>query len=75
MWFDELLACLPVCDAGLSAFWISSAMEMLMGSFKLILASRVTPKSQKMKNTCSSVRGVAGERDDTVTKNELTQLY
>lgn len=45
---DEPLACLSAWDAGLGAFWVSSAMEMLMGSFKLISASRVTPKAQKV---------------------------
>lgn len=65
MQFDELLACPFICDAGL--IWVSSAMEMLMGSFKLISASRVTPKSQKMKNTRGPVWGAAGEGDEIVT--------
>lgn len=64
MQFDELLAWLSICEAGLSALWISSAMEMLMGSFKLISASRVTPKSQKIQNTQGPVWGAAGEGDD-----------
>ena len=49
--FEELLASFSVCNAGLRLSRISSAMEILMGSFKLISASRVTTKPQEMKNT------------------------
>lgn len=49
--FEEPLASFSICNAGLRLFWTSSAMEILMGSFKLISASRVTPEAQKMKNT------------------------
>lgn len=49
MQFDELLASLAACDAAPGTFWISSAMEMLTGSFRLISARRVTPEPQEMR--------------------------
>lgn len=64
---DGLLASLSACNAGLRLFWFSSAMEILMGSFKLISASRVTPKPQKMKNTWGPTWGAAGGGGDTFT--------
>lgn len=66
-WSIQLDGLLSACNADLRLFWFSSAMEILMGSFKLISASRVTPKPQKIKNTWGPIWGAAGGGGDMFT--------
>lgn len=73
-WSIQLDWLLSACNAGLRLFWFSSAMEILMGSFKLISASRVTPKPQKMKNTWGPISGAAGGGGDIFTNRTANAI-